>query len=383
MGISITGGVKVPQGKFKVYVAPPPSGGKELWAWGWDANGQLGQETLNVSKSSPVQIGSDTTWSKANTGWRHSMAIKTDGTLWAWGGNAYGQLAQLDVIERSSPVQIGDLADWSSIDAGNRQSHAIKTDGSLWSWGGNLRGQLGLGDFVYRSSPVQVGSLTNWASVGTGQNHSFAIKTDGTLWAWGWNNFGELGDGTKSERRSPVQIGALSDWASVGAGETHTFAIKTDGSLWAWGQNQKGKLGLGDYGIKRSSPVQVGGLTNWSSVGSGGGSGTHSLAIKTDGTIWTWGFSAAGRLGDNQIIVDRSSPVQIGSLSNWASGENAAAHSTAIKTDGSLWSWGTGGVGRLGQGDIINRSSPVQIGSNTTWTSISSFNHSLALKTTT
>jgi alpha-tubulin suppressor-like RCC1 family protein len=198
---------------------------------------------------------------------------------------------------------------------------------TAWAWGYNIAGGLGDGTAVSKSSPVQVGALTDWSSV-SADEHSLAVKTDGTLWAWGKGVYGQLGDGTTVNKSSPVQIGSLTNWSSVSGGEIHSLAVKTDGTAWAWGRDNKGQLGHGTT-VDKSSPVQIGALTDWSSVSAGGNS--HSVAVKTDGTAWAWGFGYAGMLG-NGTAVNKSSPVQIGSLTNWSSVSAGSFHSLAIKT---------------------------------------------------
>ena len=166
---------------------------------------------------------------------------------------------------------------------------------------------------LFRSK--QVGALTNWKTVSVGTNSFLAIKTDGTLWGWGYNaNDGQLGFGNRTNYSSPKQVGTLTNWAKVvfGTYQSNTFAIKTDGTLWAWGYNYKGVLGLGNT-TYYSSPVQVGTLTNWASVSSGG---IHTLAIKSDGTLWGWGAGTYDDLGLGNA-TNYSSPKQIGSLTNW------------------------------------------------------------------
>jgi alpha-tubulin suppressor-like RCC1 family protein len=179
-------------------------------------------------------------------------------------------------------------------------------------------GQLGQNDTISRSSPVQVGVLTNWSQVSGGGYHTAAVKTDNTLWTWGYNNAGQLGQNNTTRRSSPVQVGALVNWASVCASRLGCLAVKTDGTLWSWGYNSQGQLGLGDT-IDRSSPVQIGALTNWFRVPENGGTtnGWNFGAVKTDGTLWLWGDgNQGGQLGQNNT-EDRSSPVQVGALTNW------------------------------------------------------------------
>src|SRR3989338_5693952 len=205
----------------------------------------------------------------------HSLAIKSDGTLWASGDNASGRLGLGDNTDRLSPTQVGTLTTWSKIAAGYHHSLAIKSDGTLWAWGYNVFGQLGLGDDTDRLSPTQVGTLTTWSKIAVGHNHSLAIRPDGTLWAWGINGNWQLGLNDTTERTTPTQVGTLTTWSKVVAGFFHSIAIKSDGTLWGWGDNVYGQLGLSDA-TGRATPTQVGTLTTWSDVAAGNNS---SLAI--------------------------------------------------------------------------------------------------------
>ena len=192
------------------------------------------------------------------------------------------------------------------------------------------------------------------------------------MWSWGANDSGQLGQNNTTYRSSPVQIGSLATWSQVTSAQSACFAIKTDGTLWSWGSNSYGLLGLNDagYGTGRSSPVQVGALTNWLKISSGSG---HCLAIKNDGTLWAWGNNASGRLGINNTS-NRSSPVQVGALTTWLEISGSSNFSLAINTSGNLLTWGSNSDGYLGLGDTANRSSPTQVGSLTSWVRLAQCN---------
>jgi len=358
---------------YMSYTIPKTDPGT-LFSWGFNNYGQLGDGTA-ISRSSPVQIPG-TTWSDISAGgtFYFTLARKSDGTLWAWGGGNYGQLGDGTNIFKSSPVQIPGTT-WNDIAAGGSHSLARRTDGTLWAWGDNTYGNLGqqsFGSTEHRSSPIQIPG-TIWNDVAAGKNFSFARRTDGTLWTWGYNNYGQMGISSGiTASSSPVQIpGTTWNDISTSSMSTHALARKTDGGLWAWGDNTCGQLGQNNT-ISRSSPVVVPGTT-WNDIATGV---THSLARRTDGTLWAWGDGTYGQLGLNDT-VSRSSPVQI-SGTTWIAAA-AGYHSLARRTDGTLWAWGSNSYGQLGQNDTIDRSSPVQI-SGTTWSDITSGYFSLARK---
>ena len=234
----------------------------ELWSVGKGTEGQLGDGTT-ASKSSPVQVGSDTDWEFICSGQGRHAGVKTTGKLYVWGqeGNGYLGLGTT-YTDRSAPTQVGLLTDWSKITAGSRQVLALKTDGSLWNFGRNNVGQLGDGGTANKSSPVQLGAKTDWVDIGSMDERSFmAINSSGKLYTWGYNTQGQLGHGNTTANSSPIQVGSLTDWATCGTG-TGSHATKSDGTHWSWGKNDFGQLGLGDT-VNRSSPVQVGSSVQW------------------------------------------------------------------------------------------------------------------------
>jgi alpha-tubulin suppressor-like RCC1 family protein len=304
-------------------------------------------------------------------------------TLWTWGNNGAGQLGINATTDRSTPVTtfLGEN-NWKSITGGYYHTVALKTDGTLWTWGSNTAGQLGINATTNRSTPVTtILGGTNWKSVSAGNSHTAAIKTDGTLWVWGLNGKGYLGINNTNNRSTPVTtILGGTNWKSVSAGSNHTSAIKTDGTLWVWGASgiipipfnvivANGQLGTNDN-INKSIPVTtILGGTYWKSVTSGGG---HTIAIKTDGTLWTWGRNNSGQLGINEA-TDRSTPVTtILGGTNWKRVSSGYSYTAAIKTDGTLWNWGRNNSGQLGINAATDRRTPVTtILGGTNWKSTS------------
>ena len=179
-----------------------------LWAWGGNVCGQLGDGTWE-NRNIPVRAGEAVTWSAVSAGGLHTAALKTDGSLWTWGWNSSGQLGDgiFGHTERNVPVRIGEETSWSAISAGSEHTIALRVDGSLWAWGDNYSGQLGDGTWAYRPAPVRIGEETNWTAISAGGYHTIALRVDGSLWAWGWND-GQLGDGTWTERNVPVLVEA-------------------------------------------------------------------------------------------------------------------------------------------------------------------------------
>jgi alpha-tubulin suppressor-like RCC1 family protein len=359
--------------------------GDQLWSWGANFFVQLGTNDTTQRSTPVTTFAGGTNWKQVSCN-AHTAAIKTDGTLWTWGSGAQGQLGTNDVTIRSTPVTtFAGGTNWKQVSSGSNFTAAIKTDGTLWTWGNGDSGRLGTNDVTNRSTPVTTfAGGTNWKQVSSGFNHTIAIKTDGTLWTWGLGSSGQLGTNDVTNRSTPVTtFSGGNNWKQVSGGDAHTAAIKTDGTLWTWGSNANfnstrfGQLGTNDT-TQRSTPVTTfAGGTNWKQVSCN----AHTAAIKTDGTLWTWGYNFDGQLGTNDTI-DRSTPVTTFSGgTNWKQVSSGFYHTAAIKTDGTLWTWGWGAFGRLGTNDTTDRSTPVTtFAGGTNWKQVAGAGTTIAIQ---
>ena len=245
----------------------------------------------DLSRTALTQIGTKT-WKSVSTGDYHTLAIDTDGYLYAWGSGGSGKLGLGGTTNQYSPAKVGSKT-WASVSAGSSHTLAIDTDGYLYAWGSGDNGKLGLGNTTSQYSPFAVGTKT-WAVASAGRDHSLAIDTDGYLYSWGSNTYGQLGNGGTSSSYSPQMVGT-STWLSVSAGRYHSLGIDSSGHLYAWGYNGYGQLGLGDN-TNRYTPTQVGSST-WSSLGQGLGY-NFTLAIDSSGDLYSAGYNSYGGLGN-------------------------------------------------------------------------------------
>lgn len=356
----------------------------KIWAWGYNGTGQLGDGTsLAGAKSSPVLVSGSTSWSQLpkQNAESSSFGIRNDGTLYGWGYAAYYVTYNAAPIQVSNPIQIGGnirwanynspiyainseagQGSWTSVAAGNSFSLGIKNN-KLYTWGQNNLGQTGNNNTAINPilSPTQLGT-SDWSIVSASELNNFAaaIASDGKLFMWGVNTSGQLGltninaNGDTVNRSSPVQVGT-SSWASVSAGASHTLAIRSDNTLWSWGTNTNRQLGDG-LTISRSSPIQIG-TSSWSVVSAGF---DHSMAIRIDGTLWAWGSNTLGQMGLATAAF------------SWIQVANTGLTTHAIRSDGLLFGWGLNTSGEIGDNSIIDKSSPVQIGTKT-WKKVYNF----------
>lgn len=281
--------------------------------WWTTSTGFNPPEKAPLSKPTDKDFG----WASAASGVEFAVLLKSDGTLWAWGSFNENFKGPGSGVHYSHPTQVGNDHDWKAVTAVDHHVVALKKDGSLWGWGINTH-LLGLGRASFEKwvpEPVQVGEEKDWETVTAGGNFFLARKADGSLWAWGANPQGVRGispdDPITTARYLPNRIDSDSDWAAIGAGYSHALAIKKDGSLWAWGNNEHGQLGLGEADqVPHPAPARVGTGTDWVAVDGGG---AHTVALKTDGSVWSWGSNFAGQLGDG-TKEDRYLPVRVFSV---------------------------------------------------------------------
>jgi alpha-tubulin suppressor-like RCC1 family protein len=354
------------------------------WAWGNNGYGRLGFNTNTITDGSfpNCVVGGFTDWCQVSAGGLFSVGLRQNGTIWAWGRNSNGQLGFGGTGDRFSPELVaGDITDWCYIGPGCIHSAAIRRDGTAWTWGNNFYGRLGDGTEVNSSSPVSViGGFTDWCQISAGSFHTVGVRQNGTAWSWGRNANGQLGTGDTIDSSSPVSIiGDFTDWCQVSAGNTHALGLRSNGTIYAWGFSGEGRLGQNNL-INRSSPVLViGGFTDWCQVSV---SVQHSSGVKFDGTLWTWGNNGSGRLGDG-TTANRSSPVQVlGGFTDWCQVNAGGVHGVGLRQNGTIWAWGANNCHQLGDGTTEDKSSPISVGGGfTDWSQVSSgVCHNLAIR---
>lgn len=318
-------------------------------------------------------------------GARSSIALRSDGTVWTWGANdcgllgsgICGKLGDGTQISRSIPIQVhgpgnsGYLTNVNAIMAGEHENYALRSDGTVWSWGGNFAGQLGNGTYTNTTSPVQVSGLVSVTALGGRGYHTLAIRSDGTVWAWGWNEYGELGHDTSGSHcpyglaltcsNVPVQVIGVSNPLTVTGGGFFSLALMPDHTLLGWGRNSHGELGNGSFTVSQTVPVQVSNvLSNVTNVSAGW---FHAVALTSHGKVWTWGDNAAGEIGIGVTSTTGVSvPVQVPGLSNVIGVSAGDGFTGILKADGSVWTWGGNNFGDLGDGtNVLQRSNPTQV----------------------
>lgn len=341
-------GVNKAEAGYRHFIALKEDG--TVWTGGDNFYGELGNGTRNAVINYPAQVSGLSGIVDVDAGEFHCVALKNDGTVWSWGKNADGELGDGTNTNRYTPVQASGLSGIVDISCGiGNFTLALKNDGTLWAWGDNVNGQLGIGSNINKKIPVQVKNISNVTAIDAGRFFSLALTSSGTLWAWGTNVNGQLGDGTLTSRTLPVYI--MSDVSSIGAGAFHSLVIKKDGTVWAWGNNSDGQLGDGTTRTIKKSPVQMIGASDVKSITGGW---THTLVVKNDGTVWVCGSDWWGELGDGIIHTDtsgnfKSTLIQLSGISGARSVTGGDNFTIVTLQNGSVWGCGLNSRGQLGE----------------------------------
>ena len=273
-----------------------------VWAWGNNGSGELGDGTYE-SRVTAAPVPELTDVVSIAAGFQFSLALRADGTVWAWGANWNGQLGvgeppDWDRYFETRPVQVPGFVDVVAISAAEMHSLAVRADGTVWAWGNNWSGQLGGATArEWSFSPLQVPGLSDVKHIDAGRSFNLVLRADGSVWAWGGNWSGQLGDGTTADRPTPMPVPGLPEVTALAGGDGHALALAKDGTVWAWGGNHQGALGDGSL-LSRFTPAPVPQLDKVVAIAAGH---YHSLAMRKDGTVWGWGYNLFGSVGDGTL----------------------------------------------------------------------------------
>ncbi len=342
-----------------------------IQSWGGDAQGQLGNNADFTDQPTPVAVspswgGSISTVSAG--GW-HTLALDNTGNVWSWGRDNHGQLGNNSAFtDLSLPVAVANLTGITAIAAGGQHSLALDNTGKVWAWGyDNFYGQVGDdAALVDQPMPVAVASITNITAIAAGSGHSLALDNTGNVWAWGYDAWGQLGnDILGTTQPMPVAVASITGITAIAAGGQHSLALKNDGTVWAWGYDQYGQLGdNASYGTASDSkytPVPVAGLTGIIAISAGS---NFSLALDNTGKVWSWGWDVVGELGNDVALVHQPLPVAVASITGIIAISAGSNHSLALDNAGKLWAWGYDQRGQLGDdGALVNQHMPVMVSS--------------------
>ena len=341
-----------------------------VWSWGSGGSGRLGHGTGSTSNIGvPGRVASLTNVTSISAGTSHALALRSDGTVWAWGNGGSGRLGNNATANQHSPVQVHGLTNVIAISAGGTHSLALRSNGSVWAWGSGTSGRLGRGSTANSHVPVQVsGMASGVTSISAGDGHSLVIR-NGAAYAWGFGGSGRLGNGTRfihstANALLPVRVtGMYSGVIDVAAGGSHSLALRSDGTVWSWGNGSTGRLGDGYTGSTNISfPVRVSVATGMTTSGVTAveAGANHSFAIR-NGELWAWGGNGSGRLGIGSTTT-QFAPVRVSGMASGVTRVSAGGdHSMAVRNS-AAWNWGNNASRELGDGTTTNRHTPIQVG---------------------
>lgn len=317
-----------------------------LWAWGRNTYGQLGDGTFTQA-TTPIAAGFSQKVRQVAMGEHHTLLLDDTGSAWAFGYNFYGQLGDGSFSNSSTPIKVSPLSNVQFVTAGRRSSYAVNKSGQAFAWGSNQYGQLGDTTTNNSNVPVQISGLSKVAMIGGGGLHALALDEDGNVWGWGYNGAGQVGDGSSDlTKLTPVAVSGLTQVVAVAAGYFHSLAVRVDGTVWAWGENGYGNLGQGTVGAayNLNTPHLVAGVPPAVVVAAGV---DHSVALALDGTVWAWGANDSGQLGDGTGL-QQTTATAVANLDKVVALQSGDNHVLALREDFSVWAWGANFLGQIG-----------------------------------
>jgi RHS repeat-associated protein len=359
-----------------------------VWTWGDNSQGQLAITNTSVNFKRPTLVNGISNIVAISAGAVHSLALQSDGTVWAWGHNRYGQIGgNTNIVVNPRPTIVKNISGVVSLTAGGFSSMAQLANGAVATWGSQghqrlinpsaLTGLAFLQGLYHDSNPSPVNlqlstDAVNLSAIGDGffsitltnnppleflSNHkSVLVRADGTVWSCGFNGFGVLGTATETSRNRLVQIQGLTEILATSTGGGHSLAVRRDGSVWTWGGNVFGQLGDGTV-VPRLAPGKLSISSGLTIVSAGG---QHSLAIDTNATVWAWGCNFYGQLGDD-TVSNRVVPIHLSSLTGITNISTGNQHSLALDNLGRVWAWGDNRYGQIGDGTFSRRLVPTNV----------------------
>ena len=349
-----------------------------VWAWGINVYGQIGDNTgVDKHKCTPVSIlGTKKTFCKIMGGGDHSMGVDFHGQVWAWGFNQYGQLGN-GTGTFVTPLSVhGSKKTFCQISHGNQYTSSVDKNGQVWTWGHGSYGKLGINNTASRLTPVSIlGNKKTFCRISGNNFFTHGIQNSGIVWGWGYNNYGQLGNNAITSQLTPVSIlGSRKSFVNIFAGISHTLGIQFTGiggnyQIWSWGYNSRGQLGDNSV-TSRLTPVEI--LGNRKTFCQIYGGEQHSISLDKNSDIWCWGNNIYGQLGDNSV-TSRLTPVSVaGTEKIFCQISSGKEHLIAIDNAGQIWSWGYNLYGMIGDNTVTSRRTPVSIlGSKKTFCQIS------------
>lgn len=325
-----------------------------VYAWGLNSDGQLGDGSTENSNV-PTEISGLSNINSVSCGYNFTAAVNTVGAVYVWGDNSVGQLGDGTTTDSHEPILLNGLSGIISVAAGNGHMVALTENKTVYTWGTNTYGQLGNGTTTLSNTPAEIVDLSGIASVAAGSDHTVAVSESGSVYTWGRNNLGQLGNGGIIDSSAPAILNSLSGVTSAAAGSTHTVVLTTEGIIYTCGNNAYGQLG-NEYKEFRKTPILVDELSDVTAIAVGN---LSTVALKSDGTVWTWGNNTAGQLGydlpEGLRVKASSEAAQVSGLSDIKAIASGCSHTVALGTDGTVYTWGDNRLGQLGDDTTTSR----------------------------